>query len=860
MIKLLLSAIMAVAILLPASALAQAKSACGDVNDDGTLNIGDLTYMINWLYLSGPPPPDPSAADMDLCPGVDVGDIDYLLHFMFFGGPAPCVGPTDCTPYPGGEISLDYVDGELTPGVISIDHRISFFLRLTNNTPDVVTALSGGFRVHSPDGAFWMSTEADTVMNGGFDLVMIETVYGTPGSGDDTVGVTAIALSFGMPPGFDDVVYKISVGPFSAADIGKTICLDTAFFGLAGEWKWSVDGVKQYIPNWPGAYCFTIGEPPLGETSISLDHVTGYSPGANGLWAGVPITYHLRMKNLTDQAIAGFTSGFKIHSPDGATWQAAVGDTVSRGWWDRFDLLFDIYHHSCNGMGADTVGFAGAAMTGTGLETGYDEVSLLVRTEVDAAQEGKILCLDSTFFPPNGYWLWALETAVTAYPSWDGPHCFEILGAPPGGGDSLIVPSVTVDAGNMVQPVYVKLLQPIKGVSIPLKIPVGVEVDSLSRIGLLTEGWDYAFSSVQSDSGFLHIALANSMGASIPPGEHPVFNIHFRSLNGDCDAPVVLSWDTTMSSDPVRSLLFADVNGQDVVVGFDRERDLTHVPPYGPGDMNSDGAVDIGDLVFMVDYMFHGGPPPAILNSMDVNGSCTGPNIADLVYFVDYFFQGGPPSVCGCLGEGGSKIAINDAITLSAVYENDVTAIILESPGVLRGLEVELIGQADGAPVNLFSDHLDLVYGFAGDRLRIGLLDLNGGETIEAGTHRIVEIPGRWEIGSALVAADGRRAQGVRVNSAVGGTTMPSTYTLHQNYPNPFNPQTQIDFSLPFAGHVKLEVFNVMGQKIAVLVDGQLEAGAHSAVFDGRTTASGVYFYKLETSGISETKKMVLLK
>ena len=89
---------------------------------------------------------------------------------------------------------------------------------------------------------------------------------------------------------------------------------------------------------------------------------------------------------------------------------------------------------------------------------------------------------------------------------------------------------------------------------------------------------------------------------------------------------------------------------------------------------------------------------------------------------------------------------------------------------------------------------------------------------------------------------------------------LPADYSLSQNYPNPFNPVTTISFSLPVAGFAKLEVYNIMGQKVAVLVDGQLEAGVHSAIFDGRNTASGVYFYRLSTSEFTDTQKMVLLK
>ena len=80
------------------------------------------------------------------------------------------------------------------------------------------------------------------------------------------------------------------------------------------------------------------------------------------------------------------------------------------------------------------------------------------------------------------------------------------------------------------------------------------------------------------------------------------------------------------------------------------------------------------------------------------------------------------------------------------------------------------------------------------------------------------------------------------------------------NFPNPFNPATEISFTLPRQAEVKLEVFNIMGQKVTTLIDGQMNAGEHSCVWDGSDVASGVYFYRLETPDFVDTKKMVLMK
>ena len=89
---------------------------------------------------------------------------------------------------------------------------------------------------------------------------------------------------------------------------------------------------------------------------------------------------------------------------------------------------------------------------------------------------------------------------------------------------------------------------------------------------------------------------------------------------------------------------------------------------------------------------------------------------------------------------------------------------------------------------------------------------------------------------------------------------LPIYVNLNQNYPNPFNPVTTITYSLPEAAEVRLEVYNLMGQRVAVLVSGMQQAGVHSSVFDAGHFASGVYLYHLQAGGIVKTRKMTLVK
>jgi len=88
----------------------------------------------------------------------------------------------------------------------------------------------------------------------------------------------------------------------------------------------------------------------------------------------------------------------------------------------------------------------------------------------------------------------------------------------------------------------------------------------------------------------------------------------------------------------------------------------------------------------------------------------------------------------------------------------------------------------------------------------------------------------------------------------------PAAYSLSQNYPNPFNPSTTISYELPSSSRVTLKIFNLLGQEIATLVDGQQDAGSHSLQWNAANVSSGVYFYRLQTENFSQTKKLMLLK
>jgi plastocyanin len=94
---------------------------------------------------------------------------------------------------------------------------------------------------------------------------------------------------------------------------------------------------------------------------------------------------------------------------------------------------------------------------------------------------------------------------------------------------------------------------------------------------------------------------------------------------------------------------------------------------------------------------------------------------------------------------------------------------------------------------------------------------------------------------------------------------IPKNYSLHQNFPNPFNSSTRISFYLPKSGNVKLEVYNILGQKIKTLLEKVEEPGAKTIFWDGTddkglNASTGIYFYRLTAADFVDTRKMVYLK
>ncbi len=145
----------------------------------------------------------------------------------------------------------------------------------------------------------------------------------------------------------------------------------------------------------------------------------------------------------------------------------------------------------------------------------------------------------------------------------------------------------------------------------------------------------------------------------------------------------------------------------------------------------------------------------------------------------------------------------------------------------------------------------------------IGFVDGNG-TSAEAHSYSFVDhhaTSGTYYYRLKQVDFDGTYAY----SNTVEVDFVPTEFSLGQNYPNPFNPTTKIKFALPVAAKVSVKVYNVIGQQVAELINGQFELGLHEVSFNASELSSGVYFYTIEAAGVDgqsfgTTKKMMLMK
>ena len=182
---------------------------------------------------------------------------------------------------------------------------------------------------------------------------------------------------------------------------------------------------------------------------------------------------------------------------------------------------------------------------------------------------------------------------------------------------------------------------------------------------------------------------------------------------------------------------------------------VSHIPEFTAGcaryetfkcgDANADCSRDISDAVYLVGYIFGGGPAPVPLAAGDVNGDCA-IDISDVVYYIQWIFASGPEPLCGCPNGGPFAKAFsgNVDLTYSTESGSSTTSLTLSTncDRAVRGvqLEFDIIGNAEITGVTSNVPGFQEFHGVVDGLFKVGLLDISGQASIPAGQHDVVTI------------------------------------------------------------------------------------------------------------------------
>ena len=296
--------------------------------------------------------------------------------------------------------------------------------------------------------------------------------------------------------------------------------------------------------------------------------------------------------------------------------------------------------------------------------------------------------------------------------------------------------------------------------------------------------------------------------------------------------------------------------------------------PYTLGDTDFDSSVSLSDLLAVADYVLEAiEPTEDQFRGADVNKDQM-INIQDMVLILDIIY-----------GVNARRIATDVAsIAELSLRNGGGTSLLLDLAydGFVRGIQFDL--STDMSRLSFGSPLLnDLQEGvminshtLEDGSTRVLAVNMNGG-LLSFSTDGFITVPvmintdrgDRVKVDLSGVQLIGQDGQNIPVAAKGDGSValelIPMQYALYQNFPNPFNPVTEIQFDVPDVSVLDLVVYNLMGQQVRRLVNGETQAGYHRVVWDGlndrgEPVSTGVYIFSLTSPSFHNTKKMVLLK
>lgn len=365
--------------------------------------------------------------------------------------------------------------------------------------------------------------------------------------------------------------------------------------------------------------------------------------------------------------------------------------------------------------------------------------------------------------------------------------------------------------------------------------------------------------------------IADQSGSSSNPllseGDGSIGVISFRIVSNiiyaGMVAPIrfIFKDDLTLNDNTLTDTIGTKI-AQGAIEYYDGYVNILKMGTVNRGDINLNGiAFDIGDAIYFTNYFMN--PFEFPLNPLqyansDINNDSFGGTIGDLVALINIIINGNKTGKNQLQSEFTADLKLiknNDGITLIGETDFDIGAILLK---------IDARDLSDDISVTNLNDNMTLVFNRVDSELSILIYSFEG-HTIGLGTNELLKIENTDELIINSIELADARGQNIEANLVLKNEALPDRFLLHQNYPNPFNPTTNISFELPEHGKVMLAIYNILGKKVKIIIDDEMSAGIHTMVWDSRdqngsAVASGIYFYRLETSSESLTRKMVLLK
>jgi hypothetical protein len=239
----------------------------------------------------------------------------------------------------------------------------------------------------------------------------------------------------------------------------------------------------------------------------------------------------------------------------------------------------------------------------------------------------------------------------------------------------------------------------------------------------------------------------------------------------------------------------------------------------GSGDLNNDGVLNVLDIIQTVAIVLDSGYDAVV----DMQGDGV-VNILDLVVMVDIIMGGGRSA---------------DATSATMSIANDTVSI--SGNGFIGAVQMTLSHGADFS-IDLTDNAMVAEYRTDGNTTRLMV--------VVPGSEEIFTASGEYNVDEVIVAN----------SNTILSVETPSSFELGTAYPNPFNPSTNLNLHVPENGYVSVKAYNLVGQVVSVITEGNMEAGNSTITWDASSLSSGVYLITAEYAGNIVTQKVMLMK